>query len=107
MGQMGPWGGKRVSFGGVGAGRRPFLVRPDTSPHLSARTESASSSLMGIARPGRLRAYAAREEAALDLFERIEAIHSRAGTHSALGRLGPAEFEEADWPKGNSRSKAA
>ena len=97
MGQMGPWGGKRVSFGGVGAGRRPFLVRPDTSPHLSARTESASSSLMGIARPGRLRAYAAREEAALDLFERIEAIHSRAGTHSALGRLGPAEFEEADW----------
>lgn len=53
------------------------------------------------------RACAAREEAAPDLFGRIEAIRNRAGTHSALGRLGPAEFEEADWPKGNGRPKAA
>lgn len=45
------------------------------------------------------RACAAREEAAPDPFGRIEAIHDRAGTHSALGRLGPAEFGEADWPR--------
>ena len=40
---------------------------------------------MGIARPGRLRAYAAREEAAPDLFGRIEAIHDRAGLHGPRG----------------------
>ena len=35
------------------------------------------------------RARSAREEAAPDPFGRIEAICDRAGTHSALGRLGP------------------
>ena len=49
-----------VSFGGVGAGRRPFLVRPDSSPHSSARAESAPPPLMGIARPARSRAPAPR-----------------------------------------------
>lgn len=42
--------------------------------------------------------YATREEAALDLFERIEVVYNRARTHSALGYLSPAEFEEANWP---------
>ena len=49
-----PWS-LLVSFGGVGAGRRPFLVRPDSSPHSSARAESAPPPLMGIARPVRSR----------------------------------------------------
>ena len=31
MGWMGPQGGKRVSSGGVGAGRRPLLVRLKSS----------------------------------------------------------------------------
>lgn len=53
------------------------------------------------------RACAAREEAAPDPFGRIEAIRSRAGTHSALGRLGPAELEGADWPREDRRPKAA
>ena len=53
------------------------------------------------------RTYATREEAALDLFEYIEVVYNRARTHSALGYLSPAEFEEANWPKENSRSKAA
>lgn len=52
-------------------------------------------------------AYAAREEAALDLFEYIEVVYNRARMHSGLGYLGPAELEEANWPKENSRSKAA
>ena len=69
--------------------------------------ESAPSPRMGIARPGRSRARPAREEAAPDPFERIEAIHDRAGTHSALGRLGPAELEGADRPEESSRPKAA
>ena len=53
------------------------------------------------------RACAAREEAAPDPFGRIEAIRNRAGTHSALGRLGPAELEGADWPREDRRPKAA
>lgn len=53
------------------------------------------------------RARPAREEAAPDPFGRIEAICDRAGTHSALGRLGPAELEGADWPRGGRRPKAA
>ena len=60
------------------------------------------------ARAGALaRARPAREEAAPDPFGRIEAIRNGAGTRSALGRLGPAELEGADWPKGGSRPKAA
>lgn len=51
--------------------------------------------------------YATREEAALDLFEYIEVVYSRARVHSALGYLIPAEFEGANWPKENSCSKAA
>ena len=93
-----PWS-LLVSFGGVGAGRRPFLVRPGSSPHSSARTESASSSLMGIARPGRLRAYAAREEAALDLFERIEAIHDRAGRIRRLAASAPPSSKRPIGPR--------
>lgn len=95
-----------VSFGGVGAGRRPFLVRPD-SPAPFGRPGGKRVPVAHGHREAGARACAAREEAAPDLFGRIGAIYDRAGTHSALGRLGPAEFEEADWPKGNGRPKAA
>ena len=108
MGWMGPQGGKRVSSGGVGAGRRPFLVRPDSPAPFERPGGKRAPAAHGHREAGALApARPAREEAASDLFGRIEAIHDRAGTHSALGRLGPAEFEEADWPKGNGRSKAA
>ena len=100
-----PWS-LLVSFGGVGAGRRPFPVRPD-SPAPFGRPGGKRAPAAHGHREAGARACAAREEAAPDLFERIEAICSGAGTHSALGRLGPAEFEEADWPKGNGRPKAA
>lgn len=79
MGWMGPQGGKRVSSGGVGAGRRPFLVRPDSSPHSSARAESAPPSRMGIARPGRSRAPAPRAR-------RPRRTRSGASRQSATGR---------------------
>ena len=54
---------------------------------------------MGIARPGRLRAYAAREEAALDLFERIEAIHSRAGRIRRLAASAPPSSKRPIGPR--------
>lgn len=54
-----PWS-LLVSFGGVGAGRRPFLVRPDSSPHSSVRMESAPSPPMGIVKSGRAPAQRAR-----------------------------------------------
>ena len=53
------------------------------------------------------RACAAREEAALDIFEYIKAVHNRARTHSALGYMSPVESEEANWPDDEGRPRAA
>lgn len=75
----------------------------------SPRGNAAMESLMGIVKSERVhaRTYATREEAALDLFESIEVVYNRARIHSVLGYLSPVGFEEANWPKENSRSKAA
>ena len=66
---------------------------------------AAMESLMGIVRAEcvHTRTYATREEAALDLLEYIEVVCNRAGIHSALGYLSPAEFEEANWPTDEGR----
>ena len=53
------------------------------------------------------RACATRDEAALDIFERIEVVYNRARIHSALGYISPAECEEAHWPGDEGRPKAA
>lgn len=84
-------------------------VRPSMGSISSPWDNAAMESLMGIVKSEcvHARTYATREEAALDLFEYIEVVYNRARIHSALGHLGPAEFEKADWPKENSRSKAA
>lgn len=73
------------------------------------RGNAAMESLMGIVKSERVhtRTYATREKAALDLLESIEVVYNRARIHSVLGYLSPAGFEEANWPKENSRSKAA
>lgn len=81
--------------------RSPGLVAPFKRPD-GKRAPAAHGH-----REAGARACAAREEAAPDLFGRIEAIRNRAGTHSALGRLGPAELEGADWPREDRRPKAA
>ena len=102
-----PWN-LLVSFGGVGAGRRPFLVRPGSPAPFKRPGGKRAPVAHGHREAGALaRACPAREEAAPDPFGRIEAICDRAGTHPALGRLGPAELEGADRPKGGSRPKAA
>ena len=53
------------------------------------------------------RACATRDEAALDIFERIEVLYNRARIHSTLGYMSPTEFEEANWPDGEGRPRAA
>ena len=84
-------------------------IRPSMGAISSPWDNAAMGSLVGIVKSEcvHARTYAAREEAALDLFEYIEVVCNRARIHSALGCLSPAEFEEANWPKENSRSKAA
>lgn len=87
---------------------REHDVRPSMGPISSPWGNAAMESLMGIVKSEcvHARTYATREEAALDLFEYIEVVYNRARIHSALGYLSPAEFEEDNWPKENSRSKA-
>ena len=84
-------------------------IRPSMSSISSPWDNAVMESLMGIVKSECVHAqtYATREEAALDLFEYIEVVYNRARIHSALGYLIPAEFEGANWPKENSRSKAA
>ena len=64
---------------------------------------------MGIAKPGCVHARTcdARGGAAPGIFECTEVMYNRAGIHSALGDLSPAELEEANWPEGEGRPKAA
>ena len=84
-------------------------IRPSMGSISSPWDNAAMESLMGIVKSEcvHARTYATREEAALNLFERIEVACNRARTHSALGYLGPAEFEEANWPDEKGRAKAA
>lgn len=84
-------------------------IRPSMGSISSPWDNAAMESPMDIVKPecAHAQAYAAREEAALDLFGYIEVAYNRARMHSALGYLSPAEFEKANWPKDNSRPKAA
>ena len=84
-------------------------VRPSMGSISSPWDNAAMESLMGIVKSEcvHARTYATREEAALDLFEWIEVIYNRIRTHSALGFMSPAEFEEANWPKEGRDDKAA
>ena len=84
-------------------------IRPSMGSISSPWDNAAMGSLMGIVKSERAhaRTYATREEAALDLFECIEVVYSRARIHSALGYMSPAEFEEANWPDDEGRPKAA
>ena len=84
-------------------------VRPSMGSISSPWDNTAMGSPMGIVKSEcvHARARAAREEAALDIFGYIEAVHNRARTHSALGYMSPVESEEANWPDGEGRPRAA
>lgn len=84
-------------------------VRPSMGSISSPWDNAAMGSLMGIVKSEcvHARACAAREEAALDIFEYIEVVYNRARIHSAPGYMSPAEFEKANWPDDEGRPKAA
>lgn len=84
-------------------------IRPSMGSISSPWDNAAMESLMGIVKSEcvHARVYATRDEAALDIFEYIEVVYNRARIHSALGYMSPAEFEEANWPDNEGRSKAA
>ena len=88
---------------------REHGIRPSMGSISSPWDNAAMESLMGIVKSERVhaRACATRDEAALDIFERIEVVYNRARIRSALGCMSPAEFEEANWPDDEGRSKAA
>lgn len=84
-------------------------IRPSMGSISSPWDNAAMESLMGIVKSERVhaRACATRDEAALDIFERIEVLYNRARIHSTLGYMSPTEFEEANWPDGEGRPRAA
>ena len=88
---------------------REHEIRPSMGSISSPWDNAAMESLMGIVKSEcvHARVYATRDEAALDIFEYIEVVYNRARIHSALGYMSPAEFEEANWPDGEGRPKAA
>lgn len=88
---------------------REHGIRPSMGSISSPWDNAAMESPMGIVKSEcvHARACATRDEAALDIFERIEVVYNRARIHSALGYMTPAEFEEANWPDGEGRSKVA
>lgn len=76
---------------------REHEIRPSMGSISSPWDNAAMESLMGIVKSEcvHARVYATRDEAALDIFERIEVVHNRARIHSALGYMSPVEFREA------------
>ena len=88
---------------------REHGVRPSMGSISSPWGNAAMESLMGIVKSEcvHARVYATRDEAALDIFERIEVVYNRARTHSALGYMSPAELEGANWPDDEGRPRAA
>ena len=84
-------------------------VRPSMGSISSPWDNAAMGSPVGIVKSEcvHARACAAREEAALDIFEYIKAMHNRARTHSALDYMSPVESEEANWPDDEGRPRAA
>lgn len=82
-------------------------IRPSMGSVSSPWDNAVTESLMGVIKSEcvHARTYDSREQAALSLFEYIEAFYNRLRIHSALGWLSPAEFEERHASEG--RSKAA
>lgn len=84
-------------------------IEPSTGSISSPWDNAAMESPMGVIKAERVhaRTFETRDQAALEIFECIECFYNRARTHSALGYLGPEEFERANRPEDDRRLKAA
>lgn len=91
----------------LGKTMRDAGIRPSMGSISSPWDNAAAESLMGVIKSEcvHARTYDSREQAALSLFEYIEAFYNRIRIHSALGWLSPAEFEERH--AGENRPEAA
>lgn len=76
-------------------------IRPSMGAARSPWDNAAMESLMGTVESEGVhaRVYDGRERAELDPFERIECVYNRVRIHSALGYVGPTDFEKANWPE--------
>lgn len=101
--------GSRYASPLLGKAMREAGIEPSTGSISSPRGNAAMESLMGVIKAGcvHARTFESRERAALGIFECIECFYNRARTHSALGHLGPEEFERANWPGEGRRPMAA
>lgn len=72
----------------TGAARSPWDNAATESPMGTVKSEGAHAG-----------ACDSREQAELDLFERIGCACNRARAHSAPGYVSPADFEKANWPE--------
>lgn len=79
----------------LGKTMREAGIEPSMGSISSPWDSAAMKSLMGLIRAEcvHARTFETREQAALEIFEHIECLCNRVGTHSALGNLSPAEFE--------------
>lgn len=81
-------------------------IRPSMGSVSSPWDNAVTESLMGVIKSEcvHARTYDSREQAALSLFEYIEAFYNRLRIRSALGWLSPAEFEERHASEGCSKA---
>lgn len=87
-------GGQYVSLL-LGKTMRAAGIRPSMGSISSPWDNAAMESLMGLIKAECVPAHAfdTRGQAALEIFEYIECFCNRVRIHSALGNLGPEEFE--------------
>ena len=91
----------------LGKTMRENGIRPSMGSIRSPWDNAVTESLMGIIKSEcvHARTFPSREQAALEIFDYIECFYNRTRIHSALGNLGPDQFEAEH--KEKSRSKAA
>lgn len=81
-------------------------VRPSKGSTSSPWDNAVTEPLMGVIKSEcvHARTYDSREQAALSLFEYMEALYNGLRINSAIGWLSPAEFEESHASEGRSKA---
>ena len=93
----------------LGRTMRGAGIVPSMGSISSPWDDAAMESLMGLIKAEcvHARTFETRDQAALEIFDYIECFYNRKRIHSALGYLGPEEFERANRPGEVRRPMAA